>query len=185
MDKHYPRWKYPTLLTLIYTIGFFSFPAAAEQPKINTFKSALEIVTALAPGHKQAFPTRDTRGIDLDIRFKLNSWKLSNGAQRQLKALGTALQNKKFVQNNITIAGHTDATGSAGHNIRLSRKRAQTVLRYLVAHYNFKEEKFSIIGYGESMLKDIFNPRGEINRRVEILVEQRGAAQTTMGKIKW
>lgn len=46
------------------------------------------------------------------------------------------------------IAGHTDAQGASGPNQRLSRQRAESVLRWLIEH-GLDRGRFEVRGYGE------------------------------------
>jgi OOP family OmpA-OmpF porin len=50
----------------------------------------------------------------------------------------------------LEIGGHTDSTGSAAFNEKLSQRRAQAVMDYLVKH-GIDASRLSAHGYGSSM----------------------------------
>lgn len=82
-----------------------------------------------------------------NILFGLNRHKLTEEAQAQLDAAVAQLQgSKSFV---LEIQGFTDATGSTAHNLDLSRKRADSVVRYLTVKHNVPLRKINVLGVGE------------------------------------
>ena len=135
-------------------------------------KNPNEIIRSLAPidylpEHGGGAPGPS---IDLTIPFELDSAKLKLEAQVQLRALGAALGSKELKDKAIEIAGHTDATGEAGYNRKLSERRAQAVIDFLVKTFGFQVSRFRSVGYGEDELKDPLAPEAAVNRRVEISV---------------
>ncbi|MEE9217914.1 MAG: OmpA family protein, partial [Acidobacteriota bacterium] len=73
-----------------------------------------------------------------------------------------------------TIEGHTDSTGSAEHNLRLSQDRAAAVSDFLEGQA-VPAERLEAIGYGmDRPIADNRTPEGRRrNRRVEILIRER------------
>jgi len=69
----------------------------------------------------------------------------------------------------VEISGHTDTTGAADYNQRLSERRAESVRRYLSAQ-GVKEVRLVARGFGERMpIASNETPAGrQQNRRVEI-----------------
>jgi outer membrane protein OmpA-like peptidoglycan-associated protein len=66
------------------------------------------------------------------------------------------------------IEGHTDAVGTEGTNLELSRERADAVKEALTTYYVIPEENLETVGFGERYLK-IPTPEAEAeNRRVSI-----------------
>ena len=66
------------------------------------------------------------------------------------------------------IEGHTDAVGTEGANLQLSRERADAVKEALTTYYVIPEENLETVGFGERYLK-IPTPEPEVeNRRVSI-----------------
>jgi outer membrane protein OmpA-like peptidoglycan-associated protein len=82
-----------------------------------------------------------------NILFGLNRYKLTKEAQEQLDQAVAQLQNSKnFV---LEIQGFTDATGAAAQNLELSRRRADSVVRYLTVKHNVPLRKINVLGVGE------------------------------------
>ena len=175
----------PVLFSVILILSCFHVEDAAAEENLSGYKDATAIVKSLAPGYKTAYQQKETRSIDLDIKFKINSANLAQKSIRQLNALGKALLDKRFSNTAIIIAGHTDASGSSVFNKQLSRNRAKAVSYYLQKNFKISSENLSIIGFGETRLKNILQPNASINRRVEIMVEDRATAQQKSGKLKW
>ncbi|MDH5381365.1 MAG: OmpA family protein, partial [Cyclobacteriaceae bacterium] len=81
----------------------------------------------------------------------------------------------EFVQNNppirIEIAGHTDNVGSANYNMELSKRRAQSVAKYLRSK-GIQNERMEIVYFGETKpleSNETNEGRGK-NRRVEFKI---------------
>ena len=70
----------------------------------------------------------------------------------------------------LTIEGHTDASGSAGHNQTLSEQRAAAVRAYLVSH-GVDAARLTAVGFGAT--KPVADNASELgraqNRRVELV----------------
>ena len=107
--------------------------------------------------------------IDLDIRFEINSARLSTEATHQLDELGKALTAPQLTDAKIEVNGHTDASGDAIYNKKLSRKRAEAVRNYLIEVYRINPRRLTAIGWGEERLKNTVQPKAAENRRVEIV----------------
>jgi hypothetical protein len=88
-------------------------------------------------------------------------------AKAQLEQLEAALQKDSLAIYRFQIAGHTDASGSAEYNRRLSRDRAETVRRFLVTR-GIDPDRLEVVGNGEDELLLPDWPLHEDNRRVEI-----------------
>ncbi|MGY6520888.1 MAG: OmpA family protein [Mongoliitalea sp.] len=75
-------------------------------------------------------------------------------------------------QVNVFIVGHTDNTGTYDHNQKLSEKRAEAVVDYLINNYQIATSRLK--GYGVSSLSPITTNTSEEgkskNRRVEMVV---------------
>lgn len=55
---------------------------------------------------------------------------------------------KAFPTSNIRIEGNTDITGGRELNISLSKKRANSVMQYLISQHGFQQNRFVIKGNG-------------------------------------
>ena len=79
---------------------------------------------------------------------------------------------KAYENTVVDIDGNTDSTGSRGHNIDLSRQRAQAVKQYLIEKYGFPTTRMRAVGNGpDRPVADNSTPEGrEKNRRTDIKV---------------
>lgn len=107
--------------------------------------------------------------IDVRILFEFDSAELSPKAHDQLAELAKALSHPSLAGVRIALNGHTDAKGSDEYNLSLSEARAVSVRRELVATYGIEPERLVAVGFGEEHLKDIQDPEGPVNRRVEVV----------------
>ncbi|MBQ3618532.1 MAG: OmpA family protein [Bacteroidales bacterium] len=71
----------------------------------------------------------------------------------------------------LEVSAHTDNVGSDAYNLQLSKRRATTVVNYLVSH-GVERKRLVPVGYGESRpLNQNATPRQrEVNRRVEFMI---------------
>jgi outer membrane protein OmpA-like peptidoglycan-associated protein len=83
-----------------------------------------------------------------------------------------ALVLDEYKSTLVSVAGHTDSTGSDDHNQNLSEKRASTVALYLQGK-GVASERLAAIGYGETrpVASNTTADGKSKNRRVEITLE--------------
>ncbi|MBV8910426.1 MAG: OmpA family protein [Gammaproteobacteria bacterium] len=108
------------------------------------------------------------RKVTLDIRFANDSERLTSAAHAQLQQLGAALNSPELARSRFVIAGHTSATGSAAHNLRLSQARARAVRAYLLDRFQIAPDRIEATGYGSSRPLPDFPANALQQRRVEI-----------------
>ena len=82
--------------------------------------------------------------------------------------LGEALTSGELSGYRFELAGHTDAVGTDAYNLDLSEHRAKAVLDYLVTAFGIDVTRIDAVGYGESRLLDPSDPKGDVNRRVQV-----------------
>ncbi|CAN7531321.1 OmpA family protein [Pararhizobium sp. LjRoot255] len=106
--------------------------------------------------------------VNLAVNFHLGSAELTPQAQRLLDNVGKALQSSDLASYRFVIGGHTDATGTDGDNLQLSRARAASATQYLVSHYKIAPRRLVVRAFGETALLFPDSPEDGRNRRVEI-----------------
>lgn len=81
------------------------------------------------------------------INFDVNSSSLSENAKYivDMEFVDIAKINTSA---RIRVAGNTDNTGNYDYNTKLSKKRAQAVVDYLVSEYGFDRNRFIVVGNG-------------------------------------
>lgn len=104
------------------------------------------------------------------VLFDYNSAAIKEESLPLLQLYGEVLQDD-LAEAVMVIAGHTDSIGSDKYNLDLSRRRAESVKKFLLAEYEIAESRLIIKPYGES--KPILTnatPEGRAkNRRVEFI----------------
>ena len=77
-----------------------------------------------------------------------------------------------YPKTNVVIEGHTDSSGSAESNLKLSQKRAEAVAKILTDKYSIASNRVSAIGYGEErpLVTDDSPENQAKNRRVTAIV---------------
>ncbi len=108
------------------------------------------------------------------IQFETNSAELTPAGIRSMESVYNDLNTHDM---RLTLSGHTDNTGSDDTNIPLSKRRAETVKRWLQAKNSasFPEKRFTEVrGFGSTKPLPGFDVNSkdgrDQNRRVEILV---------------
>lgn len=105
-----------------------------------------------------------------DVMFEVDSAQLRPGADQRLRPLVNYLQSAPDTK--ISIEGHTDSTGGAEYNERLSRERAESVAAALVAQ-GVAPDRIQTAGYGltKPIASNATVSGREQNRRVEIIMQ--------------
>jgi len=84
----------------------------------------------------------------------------------------------------IAVEGHTDSTGAAELNERLSKERAQAVSKYFASN-GIDSDKITVSGYGDS--HPIASNKDEagraMNRRVDIVITPGSTTQSSSGVV--
>lgn len=111
-------------------------------------------------------------GIDLPIPFEYDSDGISPEAKLQMTALEEAV--KALPLGIIAINGHCDSRGDPDYNLKLSRRRAEAVKRYLMKATGFPASRFRTNGFGfeRPVVPDARSEADhQKNRRVEVALE--------------
>lgn len=85
----------------------------------------------------------------VEINFAVGSAELGKRAQKTIDEVVVPVLDLNGAAY-IIVSGHTDTTGSAKGNQRLSEARAQAVVEYLVREWEYPKERFKAVGYGSS-----------------------------------
>ena len=103
------------------------------------------------------------------ILFDINSFALKNEARENLRSMAEILN--KYPDTELLIEGHTDNTGTAEYNQKLSEQRAGSVADFLKS-VDVKGSRMSLVGHGLTMpIADNSTVDGRTqNRRVEIAI---------------
>ena len=102
-----------------------------------------------------------------NITFKTDSAEIDPSFYKVLNSVNLVV--KKYNKTVVEVAGHTDSTGSAEYNQKLSERRANSVAQYLESHGR-ASNRVVTIGAGETKpVADNSTTEGrQANRRVEL-----------------
>lgn len=106
------------------------------------------------------------------INFAHNSDQIEESSKPVLDAFGLSLNSPALMNHRLVIGGHTNSLGSPEHNLKLSRRRALSVSRYLADVHHIDPDRLILHGYGDSSpIADNETEEGrELNRRVEFIL---------------
>jgi OOP family OmpA-OmpF porin len=109
------------------------------------------------------------RYVTHGIHFDTDSDRLQPDSAPVIKSIAAGLQ--KNLDLKLRIEGHTDSTGNAGHNLDLSKRRAEAVKAVLVSQFAVDANRLTTDGLGASKPMDSNDtPQGRAqNRRVEFV----------------
>ena len=110
--------------------------------------------------------------LKLSVEFDWDSDRIRPEAYPLLKKLARALRDPSLSYNFVCIMGHTDSDGSEEYNLRLSFRRAYSVMNFLLSE-GLKKELFRVYGYGESKpcAPNDTPENKQKNRRVEVSLD--------------
>lgn len=105
------------------------------------------------------------------ILFDLNKATIRKESEETLQSIADIM--KEYPQTIFHIEGHTDSTGSASYNEKLSRERAASVRQWLIGA-GIPEKRMTSEGYGETQpIASNSTAKGrQENRRVEISLDK-------------
>lgn len=86
--------------------------------------------------------------LNLTIQFDHDKSHVKSSFLKDLSEVANFL--KQHPSTNATIEGHTDSTGAASYNQKLSERRAKTVKHLLIKNHGIEKSRLSTIGHGES-----------------------------------
>jgi outer membrane protein OmpA-like peptidoglycan-associated protein len=150
-----PLWAQPLSKASVADIEQQLAPTAAKTRSLN--------------GARKLVP--EVRSIDLVIQFDLGSAKLQENSKPLLDNLAQAMKGERLKEMKFKIEGHTDASGSASLNDKLSLERAQAVLQF-IQQKQITPERLVAEGKGFRELLMPDKPQAMENRRVRITTFQ-------------
>lgn len=139
-------------------------------------------VTAKAPPPKppRVVLTASSIKITEKVQFKLGSAEILPESFGLLDDVASVLRDNPQIER-IQVEGHTDSTGSARINKKLSQARAESVMTYLVGK-GVGKKRLVAKGFGpDRPVADNATEQGrEANRRVEFNILKQGPKKTVV-----
>jgi len=131
-----------------------------------------EKIVAVAPVHVMVpvmVKTQKYCSI-LDIQFEIKQDEIQREEKEKLRVVGTFMN--KYPDTTAVIEGHTDNVGTNEFNMRLSQRRAESVVNYLEEDFHIAPNRLTATGYGETRpIADNATMEGkQANRRINAVI---------------
>ncbi len=135
---------------------------------IANCKAMFEEGAAAAEAALQPPPPKPVNKGPWEVYFAWDSAAIDGTAQQEINKAYTAF--RKLKDSVVNISGHTDTSGSAKYNQKLSEMRAKTVYEVFTLDLLVPEDRVSMsaMGEGDPAIKTPDNTREVLNRRVVI-----------------
>jgi len=98
----------------------------------------------------------------LDVQFEINQNTVQREAEEKINKV--AIFMRKYPNTTAVIEGHTDEVGNPVDNMKLSERRAENVVTYLVDKGGIARSRLKSVGYGET--RPIGDNKTEVGRRL-------------------
>ncbi len=120
---------------------------------------------------KEFAPPPNRLCMNLNIEFATDSAEIPSKYFGEINTVGDYM--KKYPTTTAAIEGYTDNVGGHEHNMKLSQRRAESVVNYLVEKFGIERSRLSAKGYGDTR-RIAYNttPEGrQKNRRINALID--------------
>jgi OOP family OmpA-OmpF porin len=106
----------------------------------------------------------------LDLQFEIKQDEIQREDKEKLAVVGTFMT--KYPETTAVIEGHSDNVGTSEFNMKLSERRAQSVVSYLMDTHHIASSRLSAIGYGNTRpIADNSTKEGQqMNRRINAVI---------------
>jgi outer membrane protein OmpA-like peptidoglycan-associated protein len=167
-----------------YSLGLEKHPAVEQailrlETQLSTMvQSAAQLERAFVATSKDLV-LEDTPGgnssagkVPVWIQFEFDRADLAPQGMKQAAELGRAVAAQPLADCKFRLIGHTDLIGAPEYNLALSRRRAETVAKFLAAEFHIDASRLVAEGRGmdEPLVTEGSRDQQAINRRVEVVV---------------
>jgi outer membrane protein OmpA-like peptidoglycan-associated protein len=119
--------------------------------------------------------------IKQQIQFAIDSAVILPASTGVLTEIADVLHKNPRIRR-VEVQGHTDATGNAAHNQRLSEERAASVVAWLTAH-GIAADRLVPKGYGDTkpLVPNVTERNRQRNRRVQLIILEQDPPPPALG----
>ncbi|HKO53006.1 MAG TPA: carboxypeptidase regulatory-like domain-containing protein, partial [Polyangiaceae bacterium] len=109
------------------------------------------------------------------VHFQHDSAEILPDSQGIVEELAELMSKRPDIKN-VEVQGHTDDTGAAPYNLRLSQARAQAVVDAISSH-GVDSSRMTAKGYGQEkpLVPNTTEPNRARNRRVQVMITEQGS----------
>jgi OOP family OmpA-OmpF porin len=106
----------------------------------------------------------------LDVQFEIKQDEVQREDKEKLAVVGNFMN--KYPETTAVIEGHSDNVGEHEYNMKLSQRRAQSVVSYLMDNFKISSTRLTAVGYGNSRpIADNSTKEGQQkNRRINAVI---------------
>ena len=106
------------------------------------------------------------------VHFQHDSAEILPDSQAIIEELADLMSKRPDIKN-VEVQGHTDDTGAAAYNLRLSQSRAQAVVDAISSH-GIDASRMTAKGYGQEkpLVPNTTEPNRAKNRRVQVMITE-------------
>lgn len=118
----------------LHVSKLISVQHSPERPSLSCFHLRQAwLVLFLLAGFGSLGQVVKNKVVRCEVHFQTGKWQISDADTAALTFICNEVRNRENYR--IEVVGHTDSVGNHHYNLDLSRKRAETVKRYLLDHY--------------------------------------------------
>lgn len=145
-------------------------PKVVEEPKVVVAEPKVEPVETINEKDIQGTVVKKISLTNKNFNFDVNSAKVDAEGDKVLQGIADDIKSDSSENTKILVGGHTDSTGSAAYNLKLSQQRAESVKDKLVAK-GVSADKIITRGYGDTrpVATNKTAAGRTANRRVDII----------------
>ena len=159
-------------------VGACASAHLVEKQPVEIAAPEVEDKPAAAPTKPERVQVKDDR-IDVSetIQFDYSSSRISDDSHTLLDEIADAIKHHPEIRK-LRVEGHTDNQGAASMNLRLSKKRAAAVVKYLVGR-GVEGARLVAAGFGQTkpIAKNDTDENRALNRRVAFVILDKGGTK--------
>ena len=141
-------------------------PTVQVIPPVQQPEAPPEPIPAAEPT-----PGRYKYCVTLKLEFDIDKALIRAEDHKEIARVGDFM--KQYPDTTAVIEGHADDVGTDEHNLELSRRRAESVVNYLVDKFGIDRARLSSTGYGNKrpVADNSTDANRQKNRRIEAIID--------------
>ena len=147
-----------------------ALPARAEETLVDPTTAPRQLLVESLSAAPAPGSTTGGAALALPVAFDHDSATLTAPGRAILDIMASLMNDPALIAATFIVEGHTDASGNAQHNLKLSQRRAESARDYLVTR-GVAKPRLSAAGFGSSRPLPGAAPAEGRNRRVTIARE--------------